>query len=130
MSRSIIQDEEGTCYICSHYCGDRSFKRGLEKHHIFGGPLRKKSEHYGLWVTLCRKHHTGDIDGSGSAVHRPDRNDYSLRLKYTAQKRFERHYGIKEFRKAYKGGDWKEHLEEVDRMGHALFMQEFGRNWT
>ena len=65
MSRSIMQDKsKHRCYICDIFCGDGSVKPYLEEHHVFGGPRRKKSEHYGLKVYLCRKHHTGDITGS------------------------------------------------------------------
>lgn len=106
MSRSIMQDKAlHACYICDHYCGDPSPKSYLEKHHVFGGPLRKKSEHFGLTVYLCKRHHTGDITGSKEAVHRPDCNDYALRLKKAAQKQFESQYG------------------------HEKFMKEFDRNW-
>ena len=36
----------GTCFLCG--------KEGLlEEHHVFGGPLRDKSEKYGLKVGLC-----------------------------------------------------------------------------
>lgn len=39
----------------------------LDKHHIFGGAYRKKSEKYGLVVYLC--HHDCHIFGE-NAVHR------------------------------------------------------------
>ena len=39
----------------------------MDKHHIFGGSLRKKSEKYGLVVQLC--HHDCHIFGE-HAVHR------------------------------------------------------------
>lgn len=106
MSRSIMQDKsKHRCYICDLFCGDGSVKPYLEEHHVFGGPRRKKSEHYGLKVYLCRKHHTGDITGSREAVHRPDCNDYGLRLKRLAQIEFESRYG------------------------HDKFMAEFGKNY-
>lgn len=34
------------CFLCHQYCD-------TEKHHIFGGALRKKSEKYKLTVQLC-----------------------------------------------------------------------------
>jgi len=38
-------------------CGKRAYEvygfNRLERHHIFGGPNRKKSEKYGLVVCLC-----------------------------------------------------------------------------
>ena len=38
-----------TCYICG--------KPACERHHIFGGANRPKSEKYGLVVRLCRECH-------------------------------------------------------------------------
>lgn len=103
MSRSILQDySEETCYLCALLDKDQWRKRQLTEHHIFGGPLRKKSEHYGLKVRLCFEHHgaKGDRD-----VHRPDRNDYGLLLKVIGQKAFEIRYG------------------------HERFMDEFGKDY-
>ena len=40
----------GECFICGCY-------GVVERHHIFGGALRKKSERYGLVVTLCHSCH-------------------------------------------------------------------------
>ncbi len=50
--QSILQDEK-YCMVCG-------VTQGLQKHHIFGGPNRKKSEDDGLWIWLCLDHHTGD----------------------------------------------------------------------
>ena len=36
----------GQCFLCGEY-------GQLERHHIFGGALRDKSERYGLTVDLC-----------------------------------------------------------------------------
>lgn len=104
--KSIIQNKnEGTCYICSRFYGDYRAKTHLEEHHIFGGPNRKKSEEYGLKVYLCKKHHTGDFNGPKEAVHRPDLNEYSLRLHMIAQAEFEKQYS------------------------HEKFMTQFGKNY-
>lgn len=106
MSKSVLQNKaEGYCYLCALIDGDYSRKLYREEHHVFGGPLRKKSEHYGLKVYLCARHHCGDITGSKDAVHRPDCNDYAIRLKKAAQAEFEKRYG------------------------HELWMSEFGRNY-
>ena len=40
----------GECFICGCY-------GVVERHHIFGGALRKKSERYGLVVPLCHSCH-------------------------------------------------------------------------
>lgn len=45
------------CFICG--C-----QRNLEKHHIFGGGLRKKSELYGLTVWLCHNCHNEPPNGA------------------------------------------------------------------
>lgn len=50
------------CFLC----GRNGSADPLDKHHIFGGPYRKKSEKYGLTVYLC--HHDCHIFGS-EAVH-------------------------------------------------------------
>lgn len=110
--RSILQNEppviagqkRGVCYLCMLEENDRSI-HPLEEHHIFGGPLRKKSEEYGLKVYLCKKHHTGDIQGVQRAVHHPEYNDNGIKLKKIAQAAFEKEYSrgqfIQEFGRSY-----------------------------
>ena len=106
MSKSILHNKsEGTCFICSRFLGDYSPRTNRDEHHVFGGPNRKKSEHYGLKVYLCQTHHEGDINGSKEAVHRPDQNNYAERLHILAQQEFEKRYS------------------------HEEFMREFGRNY-
>jgi hypothetical protein len=56
MTKSIIQTGEPRCF----YCGSRV---GLERHHVLGGPNRKWSEKYGLWVYCCNRHHTDTKEG-------------------------------------------------------------------
>lgn len=48
---------ERTCWLC----GRNGCTDPLDKHHIFGGAFRQKSERYGLTVYLChcRCHETG-----------------------------------------------------------------------
>lgn len=36
-------------------CGASGASDPLDRHHIFGGPFRKKSERYGLVVYLCHE---------------------------------------------------------------------------
>ncbi len=84
--------ENDICYICG--------RQGTEVHHVFFGPLRHKSEEWGMTVRLCRCHH----ESSPQGVHGGNRL-LDLRLKRDAQKRFESAHG------------------------HELFMQEFGRNY-
>lgn len=63
---------------------------GLEEHHIFYGPLRRKSELYGLKVWLRHELHRGD-DG----MH--FNKELDLILKRMAQQRFEEVYGHQKF---------------------------------
>ena len=48
-------------------CGRNGCADPLDKHHIFGGSNRKKSEKYGLYVYLC--HHDCHLFGE-EAAHR------------------------------------------------------------
>ena len=97
--KSIIQDKKDhQCYICKNFLGDPSEKPYLEEHHIFEGMAnRKLSEKHGLKVYLCKKHHTGDIEGSREAVHSKDQNDFDIKLKQIAQMIFEQDHSRKEF---------------------------------
>lgn len=54
--------KERYCWLC----GRNGSADPLDKHHIFGGSRRKKSEKYGLVVYLC--HHDCHIFGR-NAVH-------------------------------------------------------------
>lgn len=88
---SILQSYK-ECYMC-HMVGD------LHKHHIFGGPNRKWSDKYGLWIWLCPKHH--NMSDAGVHFNKP----LDLQVKQIAQREFE------------------------DTYGHDKFMQIFGRNY-
>lgn len=55
---------ERNCWLC----GRNGTADPLDKHHIFGGAYRKKSEKYGLCVDLC--HHDCHIFGEGAAHRR------------------------------------------------------------
>lgn len=60
--RSILQTER-ECW----WCGANGAVDPLDLHHVYSGPLRGKSEEYGLTVWLC--HHAHHIFGA-EAVHR------------------------------------------------------------
>lgn len=83
-------------------CGRNGTADSLDRHHIFGGAYRSKSERYGLVVDLC--HHDCHIFGP-YAVHRNEENMRQLRA-----------WGQK---KAMKENGWT--TEE--------FIKEFGRNY-
>lgn len=131
MSRSIIPgDEPGKCYICAHYgkppealreegkngyCA--AFSQQIEEHHIFGGPHRKLSEHYGLKVHLCIYHHT-----SGSeAVH--NNRTWDLRLKQIGQKAFEERYSHGEWMQVF-GRDYLEEGESSRERRKMVLVDE------
>lgn len=63
------------CFLCHQYCD-------TEKHHIFGGALRKKSEKYKLTVQLCPYCHRDNKEGCTTTARRCKRcmNTVSVRL--------------------------------------------------
>lgn len=83
-------------------CGRRGAQDPLDRHHIFGGACRDKSERYGLVVMLC--HNRCHIFGP-NAVHRDAETMQALH-----------EYGQ---RKAIEEQGW-----DVDR-----FRREFGKNY-
>lgn len=94
MAESIIQKDKTRCFLC----GMVGYIEPLDKHHIFGGALRSKSEKYGLTVYL--HHNKCHIFGENS-VHK--NAQISRRLKALAQKRAMEHYNLtaEEFRKLF-----------------------------
>lgn len=82
------------CFLCGKY-------GPVERHHVFPGPFRQKSEKYGLVVDLCHWCHNEPPDG----VHHNRAN--ALILKQRAQRMVMREYGwntedfIREFGKNY-----------------------------
>ncbi len=64
MAKSIIQKDSRRCYICGRYGTGTD---PLDKHHIFFGPYRQKSEKYGLTVYL---HHFSCHIFGDNAVHK------------------------------------------------------------
>lgn len=91
MTKSILRNEK-ECYVCGGM-------RDLERHHVLGGTAnRKLSEKHGLWVWLCREHHTGKYGAQYD-------NALNLRLKQEAQRAFEALHGHEQwmqiFRKNY-----------------------------
>lgn len=94
---SILQSDESYCYLCAHTLGDFSRKK-TECHHIFPGTaLRRISEENGFTVRLCRMHHEGDESGDKFAVHRPDKNVYSIALQRECQMEYEKTHSREEW---------------------------------
>lgn len=82
---------------------DHCFFRGTpypERHHIFGGPNKARSEKYGFIIPLHRELHP-----NGAAATQEGR-DLDILLKQMAQRYYEEHIGsreefIKEFIRSY-----------------------------
>ena len=73
----------------------------VERHHIFGGANRKKSEKYGFVVPL-----RPDLHPNGVSFNPPKGyEDIDLSLKKMAQQYYEEHYGAREeFMSVYEFG--------------------------
>lgn len=83
MAKSIIQTEK-ECYFCGA-------TENLDKHHcIHGTANRKLADRDGLWVYLCKYHHTM----SNEAVHQNPLMDKTL--KKIAQQRWEDNFGTRQ----------------------------------
>lgn len=77
-----------------HICGSA---RNIERHHIFGGALRKKSEKFGATVDLCHTCHNEPPQG----IHHNAEN--MLKLKQYGQRKLmiENDWSIEDFRKEF-----------------------------
>ena len=83
MSKSIIQKNK-ECYFCGAI-------DNLDRHHCWHGTANRKcAESDGLWVYLCKYHHTMSND----AVHQNALMDKALKI--VAQKAWEQTYGSRE----------------------------------
>lgn len=81
MSESIISNDK-RCFICGFPY--------VHKHHIYPGIGRREmSEHFGLWVYLCPRHH--NQAGSYVAVHSgmPAGKEIDRKLRVLGQQKFE-----------------------------------------
>lgn len=94
MSRSIMQQKNGCCYLCEKL-GQRQQGLIIEEHHCLSGKNRKLSEHYGLKVYLCLRHHREGTE----AVH--NNSDYMNMLREDAQRAFEERYPNQSFREIF-----------------------------
>ena len=91
-----LQKDKERCFICKKH--KNAVFGGLDKHHIYYGANRNKSEKYGLFVFIC--HNECHIFGNKS-VHRNAAVD--LALKKYAQAKAMKHYGWskEDFRKEF-----------------------------
>lgn len=95
MTESIIDGNAGigvdsVCYFCKT-------NRNLERHHIFGGANRNKSEQYGLTVILCHNHHNEPQDG----VHFNAANDKMLKSMAQSLLMLRNGWRVEDFQKVF-----------------------------
>lgn len=83
MSKSIIQKDRETCFICGKNANADYF--GLDEHHVFFGGNRKKSEKYGLKIYIC--HVKCHLEG----VHK--NAELCRKVQAVVQERAMKHYG-------------------------------------
>jgi len=106
-----------TCWLC----GRNGTADPLDKHHIFGGAYRAKSQKLGLTVYLC--HHDCHIFGADAAHRNPETmrrlHEYGQRL---AMERFgwDEDDFRREFGKSYLPDDAGNTDEETVVVGFAL----------
>lgn len=89
MSDSLLSNER-ECW----FCGSSEW---LERHHIFGGAYRKKSDREGLWVYLC--HYCHNTPPNGVHFNRENMD----RLRATGERAWLDYHGkeIPDFIRAY-----------------------------
>ena len=91
---SVLTDNLEHCYVTG--------SNHVAIHHVFYGPLRKKSEEYGFLVPLRPDIH----NMSKHSLHDNPNKGLDLELKKKAQTYYEAHYGTrKEFRAEF-GQSW------------------------
>lgn len=102
MNKSILQTDCSRCYLCGR---PPEYFDPLDKHHVFGGALRKKSEKYGLTVYL---HHNKCHIFGEQAVHRDAARNRVLKME--AQVAAMERYGwsVEDFRREF----YKNYIEE------------------
>ena len=91
---SIIQKDTSKCFICKQNPGGDP----LDKHHVFFGALRSKSERYGLTVYI---HHNKCHIFGENAVHK--NAEVNRQLQSFTQKKAMKHYGwsVEDFRREF-----------------------------
>lgn len=94
--KSIMEAENGP--RCCYFCGAT---QRLEKHHIFGGSLRKKSEQYGLTVTLCHDCHNEPPHGVHFDAERNNRLKADAQTMCMLYNAWENEDFIRHFYKSY-----------------------------
>lgn len=87
-----MQKGDPRCFICGRVTE-------LERHHVLGGVAnRPLSEKYGLWVWLCREHHTGK---AGAQYDRKTGDSLKRLAQIAFEARYSRDEWMNVFRKNY-----------------------------
>ena len=97
--KSILQPNDGTCYICSEIHSDYRMKQVQEHHIFYGSANRAVSEAEGFKVYLCPSHHQYTYDCNPEAIHGNPHYERSLDmwLKQTAQRKYEATHSREDF---------------------------------
>lgn len=95
MAKSILQSDKERCYLCG---GFPTFYDPLDKHHIFGGALRKKSERYGLTVYL---HHNKCHIFGAEAVHANAEKNRALQAEAQKAAMERNGWSVEDFRREF-----------------------------
>ena len=80
--KSVFTDDMEHCFLTG-MCP-------VERHHIFGGPNRERSEKYGFVVPLYPTKHPNGVHAGRDA------KEIDIQLKMMAQEYFEAHYGTRD----------------------------------
>lgn len=113
---SILQEKDGTCYLCVKLDGNYANHTVLHEHHVYGGPNRQISEAEGMKVYLCLNHH---VVGP-AAVHN---NHENMRyLQREAQRVYERTHTRAEFMERF-GRKYLDE-EEPDEESGIRFLED------
>lgn len=93
--KSILQEKDGTCYLCVLLHEDYRIQP-VHEHHVFSGTAnRRLSEQYGLKVYICPEHH----ENGPEAVHK--NKIVRLLLEEIAKRAFEQTYPEIRFRDVF-----------------------------
>lgn len=96
----------GYCHLCGRY-------GNLDRHHVYGGGFRKKSERYGMVCYLCRNCH--------NAVHFSNESkNLMLRLRKEFQLKFMKKYPNKDFMKEF----GRNYLDDQDECEEGFTIDE------
>lgn len=108
----------GVCWLC----GRNGARDPLDKHHVFGGALREKSEKYGLMIPLC--HRRCHIFGK-DAVHRNPETRQALQVWGQKKVMREQEWTTEEFIWEF-GKNYMDLTEEEDKPagGFAIFFDD------